>query len=91
MFVTIHSYSSESWDGKNYKVKSDDFSIEKENKEKIKITASNYEVKNTGARGGVCIERHRDLTILLTNKEVAKIAQFALDNNILKIKAELKE
>ncbi|APG24237.1 hypothetical protein [Syntrophotalea acetylenica] len=91
MFVSIHSYSNESWDGKTYKVQSEAFDIEKENNEKIKITASNYEVPNTGAKGGICIERHRDLIILLSNKEIAKIAQFAIDNNILEMKAAPKE
>ena len=87
MFVSIHSYSSESWDGKNYKVESDKFTVEKENEEQIKITASNFEVPNTGERGGAYLERHRDLTVLISKNELAEIVQFAIENNFIELKA----
>ena len=84
MFVSIHSMTSDSNSGRKHKIEPNVFNMEID-QEKVKITAKEFKVSNSGERGGSYLETHRNLSIELTKSEIVKISQFAIDNNLIKL------
>lgn len=90
MFISIQTHSDAYGQKKSFKFVADVFEL-KHKGTKIEISSSDEETKSSGSRGGVCHIVNKDLVIEIERKEIEKIFNFCIENQVINFRCQASE